>query len=82
MKLYCAFIDLEKAFNYVWYIGLWNSFYDNIDGKCYKMITNMYKGIKSKLLANREVLNFRIYCWSNNKGKIVTFFIITVFKRP
>lgn len=49
MKLYCAFIDLEKAFNYVWYIGLWNSFDDNIDGKCYKMITNMYKGIKSKL---------------------------------
>ena len=53
MKLYCAFIDFEKAFDSVWHIGLWNKvLQNNIDGKCFKIITNMYKDIKSKVVVN------------------------------
>ena len=38
-KLYCAFIDFEKAFDFVWRIGLWNKLLrSNIDGKCFKII--------------------------------------------
>ena len=52
-KLYCAFIDFEKAFDSVWHVGLWNKvLLSNIDGKCFKIITNMYKGIKSKVVVN------------------------------
>ena len=32
-KLYCAFIDFEKAFDSVWDMGLWNKvLFSNIDG--------------------------------------------------
>ena len=53
-KLYCAFIDFEKAFDSVWRIGLWNKLLvnSNIDGKCFKIIKNMYNGIKAKLKIN------------------------------
>lgn len=48
IKLFCAFIDFEKAFDSVWRVGLWNKILlNNIDGKCFNVITNMYKGIKS-----------------------------------
>ena len=52
-KLYCAFIDFEKAFDSVWRIGLWNKLLrSNIDGKCFKIISNMYDGIKAKIKFN------------------------------
>ena len=52
--LYCAFIDFEKAFDTVWRIGLWNKVLVNcnIDGKCFKIIKNMYQGIKAKIKVN------------------------------
>ena len=53
-KLYCAFIDFEEAFDSVWRIGLWNKLLvnSNINGKCFKIIKNMYNGIKAKLKIN------------------------------
>ena len=53
-KLYCEFIDFEKAFDSVWRIGLWNKLLvnSNINGKCFKIIKNMYNGIKAKLKIN------------------------------
>ena len=60
-KLYCAFIDFEKAFDSVWHIGLWNKILQsNIDGKCFRIISNIHKGIKSKVVCNgasSEVFN-------------------------
>lgn len=47
-KLFCAFIDFEKAFDSVWRVGPWNKILlNNINGKCFNIITNMYKGIIS-----------------------------------
>ena len=54
-KLFCSFIDLKRAFNTVWRDGL---FYEmnlfNINGKCYTLIQNMYKNIKSYVTVNGE----------------------------
>lgn len=54
-----CFHRLKKAFDFVWHIGLWNKvFLNNIDGKLFKIIINVYKGIKSKVLANGRCSDF------------------------
>ena len=53
-KLFCAFIDFEKGFDSVWRIGLWNKILlnGNINGKCFRIIKNMYDGIKAQIKVN------------------------------
>ena len=47
-KLFCTFIDFRKAFDTVSRSDLWKKFqFINIKGKCFKVIFNMYQGIKS-----------------------------------
>ena len=47
-KLFCAFVDYEKAFDYVWRAGLWQKLLNQgINGKIFNVIRNMYSGIKS-----------------------------------
>ena len=47
-KLFCAFVDYEKAFDKVWHAGLWTKLIRlGIGGKFFNVIRNMYKGIVS-----------------------------------
>ena len=58
-KLYCAFIDFSKAFDTVWRIGLWRKLLDtSINGKFFRIIHNMYDGIKSSVSVNGEHTSF------------------------
>ena len=58
-KLFCAFIYLKQAFDTVWRDGLWQKMLDyNINGKCYRLIKNMYNNIKSSVMVNGEVSNY------------------------
>lgn len=48
MKLFCGFVDFQKAFDTVWHTGLWKKLIDhNVTGKVFKCIFNMYQNIKS-----------------------------------
>ena len=52
-KLLCAFIDLKQVFDILWWDGLWWKLVNfNINGKCLKLIKNMYSNIKSCLVVN------------------------------
>ena len=52
-KLFSAFIDLKRAFDTVWRAGLWSKLLNNrINGKCLKLIQNMYSNIKSCVFVN------------------------------
>ena len=52
-KLFCAFIDYEKAFDKVWHTGLWIKLLKSgIGGKIFNVINNMYKGITSCVSVN------------------------------
>ena len=42
-KLFCAFIDFQRAFDTVWRDGLWVKFW-HIRGKCFNIIYNLYRG--------------------------------------
>ena len=53
-KMYCAFVDFMKAFDTVWRAGLWhNMLLNNINGKMYDVIFNMYCNIKSCIVFNK-----------------------------
>lgn len=48
LKLFCAFIDFQKAFDSVWRVGLWSKLMKyNLNGKILSVIKNMYDNIKS-----------------------------------
>lgn len=80
MKLHCAFIDFEQAFDSVWYNGLWNKvLLNNIDGKCFKIITNMYKGIKSKVLANGRCSDFFDCTVGVRQGENLSPFLFSLY---
>ena len=54
-KLYCAFIDFSQAFDSVWRIGLWRKLLqNNINGKFFRIVYNLYDGIKSCVTLNGE----------------------------
>ena len=56
-KLFCAFIDYEKAFDKIWNKGLWTRLEKsgiNKTSKFYNVITSMYNKIKSCVCVNNE----------------------------
>ena len=58
-KLFCAFIDFKQAFDTVWRSGLWSKLLKyNINGKCLKLIKNMYADIKSRIKTNEGATLF------------------------
>ena len=69
-KLYCTFIDFRKAFDTVWWIGLWKKIKNyGIKGKCFRIIYNMYDHIKSCIMYNNEKSDFLLVCKVCDKGK-------------
>ena len=58
-KFFCAFIDFSQAFDSVWRSGLWRKLLDNhINVKFFRVIHNMYMGIKSSISLNGENSTF------------------------
>ena len=58
-KVIVTFVDFEKAFDKVWRDGLWCILLlNNINGKMYKVIYNMYQNIKSRIVYNNAVSDF------------------------
>ena len=54
-KLFCSFIDFSKVFDSVWRVGLWMKLLsNNINGKIFRIIFNMYKDIKSCVMHSGE----------------------------
>ena len=54
-KVYCAFIDFSQAFDSVWRIGLSRKLLqNNKNGKFFRIVYNMYNGIKSCVSLNGE----------------------------
>ena len=57
--VYCTFIDYSNAFDNLWRVGLWRKMLDlGIDGKCLRIIKNIYKDVKSCISLNGELSNF------------------------
>jgi hypothetical protein len=69
-KLFAALADFEKAFDTLWRDALWSFdtvwrdalwsklLINNINGKMYNIICNMYQNIKSRIVYNGKVSNY------------------------
>ena len=58
-KLFCAFVDFSKAFDSVWRVGLWMKLLSNeINGKLFRIIYNLYHNIKSCVMFSKQQSNF------------------------
>ena len=52
-KLFCCFIDFKQAFDTIWRVGLWQKLMQGgITGKCFILISTLYKDIKSQVVTN------------------------------
>ena len=79
-KLYCAFIDLKQAFDRVWRDGLWLKLYQSyINGKCLRIIQNMYNNIKSCILVNNRKTDFFISNIGVRQGENLSPFLFIIF---
>ena len=79
-KIFCAFIDFRQAFDTVWRQGLWTKVLKSgIDGKCFRFIKNMYKGIKSKVQIGQHVSNFFLCNVGVRQGENLSPFLFSLF---
>ena len=79
-KIFCGFIDFRQAFDTVWRQGLWTKVLKSgIDGKCFRFIKNMYKGIKSKVQIGQHVSNFFLCNVGVRQGENLSPFLFSLF---
>ena len=69
-KLYCCFIGFKQAFDNVWRVGLWHKLIqDSVRGKCFNLIKNLYKTVKSKVSTPDGSSEFLSATMGLDKGK-------------
>ena len=78
--MFCAFIELKRAFDSVWRSGLWyklNMF--KINGKCFQLIRNIYENIKSCIILNGVKSDFFDCNIGVRQGENLSPFLFCVF---
>ena len=79
-KLFCAFIDFKQAFDTVWREGLWQKLNTYcINGKCLKLLQNLYKNIKSRIKTHDGVSAFFPCRIGVRQGENLSPFLFAIF---
>ena len=79
-KLYCMFIDFEKAFDNVWRKALWFKLLShNINGKMFDFIFNMYNHIKSRIVCNDDTSEFFPCANGVRQGENMSAFLFSLY---
>lgn len=79
-KLYCCCVDFKQAFDTVWREGLWTKLLlSKINGKCFNIIYNLYKDIKSKITTSEGVSNYFSCNVGVRQGENLLPFLFCIF---
>ena len=79
-KLYCCFIDFEKAFDKVWREGLWYKLLlNNMNGTMYNVINNLYNGTKSRIVYNSKTSSYFPCLNGVRQGENLSPFLFSIF---
>jgi hypothetical protein len=79
-KLFCAFVDFEKAFDTVWRVTLWYKLLlNNINGKVCNAILNMYNDVKYCINYNNCKSAYFSCDMGVRQGEILPTFLFAFF---
>lgn len=79
-KLFCVFVDYKQAFDSVWRTGLWQKLQSsNINGKCFRLIQNLYQNIKSRVKSANGVSAFFPCKIGVRQGENLSPFLFSIF---
>ena len=79
-KLFGCFIDFKQAFDTVWRPGLWQKLQNyNINGKCLRVIQNIYKNVKSKVVTQEGATAYFPCLTGVRQGENLSPFLFSTF---
>ena len=79
-RLYCAFIDLKKAFDSINHCNLWYKLFRlGIDGKMLRIIKNMYSIVKTCIKGNNSYSDFFDCIVGLKQGEVISPVLFSLF---
>ena len=79
-KLFCSFLDFSNAFDSVWRVELWSKLLqNNINGKFFRIVFNMYQGIKSCISFNGSQSSFFPCLCGVRQGENLSLVLFALF---
>ena len=79
-KLYCAFIDLKKAFDSIYLNGLWLKLFNlGVKGKLLRIVHDMYSNIKLKIRSCNSYSEYFEVAIGLKQGEILSPLMFSIF---
>ena len=79
-RLYCAFIDLKKAFDSINHCNLWYKLFRlGIDGKMLRIVKNMYSIVKTCIKGNNSYSDFFDCIVGLKQGEVISPVLFSLF---
>jgi hypothetical protein len=79
-KLICCFVDFKQCFDSIWRKGLWHKLNaENINGKCFKLIFNMYNSIKTNVKTSEGTSQFFNSLRGVRQGENLSPFLFSIY---
>ena len=79
-RLYCAFVDLKKAFDSIYRNALWYKMFNlGIKGRTFRIIRDMYAKVKSCVKSANTMSDFFQYAVGLRQGEVLSPLLFSLF---
>ena len=79
-RLYCAFVNLKKAFDSIYRNALWYKLFNlGIKGRTFRIIRDMYAKVKSRVKSANTISDFFEYAVGLRQGEVLSPLLFSLF---